>query len=111
MSVHAVASSATYVFSKQPVASITLVAGLGVKGDCHNGVTVQHRSRLHIRPPPANLRQVHLIPLEVLDQRGVRPAEIGENVTTLSVDLLALGTLVLVSLALWIQLSRVGRRI
>ncbi|KAI1178530.1 PK beta-barrel-protein domain-containing protein-like protein [Nemania sp. FL0916] len=92
MSVHAVALSSTHVFSKAPVGSITLVAGLGVEGDCHNGATVQHRSRLHIRPAPANLRQVHLIPLEILSECGVQPAEIGENVTTKGVDLLGLGT-------------------
>ncbi|KAI8947255.1 PK beta-barrel-protein domain-containing protein-like protein [Xylaria longipes] len=91
MSVHAVAVSASHAFSKEIVSSITLVEGLGVEGDCHNGNTVQHRSRLHIKPPPANLRQVHLIPLEILAECGVQPAEIGENVSTTGIDLLALG--------------------
>ncbi|KAI3321823.1 PK beta-barrel-protein domain-containing protein-like protein [Xylariaceae sp. AK1471] len=91
MSVHAVAVSASHVFSKELVNSITLVEGLGVKGDCHNGKTVQHRSRLHIKPAPANLRQVHLIPFEILVECGVQPAEIGENITTTGIDLLALG--------------------
>jgi len=91
MSVHAVAKSTTHTFSKQATKSITLVENLGVKDDCHFGLTVQHRSRLHIRPPPANLRQVHLIPLEVLTECGVEPAEIGENITTLGIDLLGLG--------------------
>ncbi|KAI0460029.1 PK beta-barrel-protein domain-containing protein-like protein [Xylaria acuta] len=91
MSVHAVAVSASHAFSKELVSSITLVEGLGVEGDCHNGKTVQHRSRLHIKPPPANLRQVHLISFETLAGYGVQPAEIGENITTTGVDLLALG--------------------
>jgi MOSC domain-containing protein YiiM len=91
MSVHAVAKSTTHTFSKQVTDGITLVENLGVKDDCHFGATVQHRSRLHIRPPPLNLRQVHLIPLEILTECGVKPAEIGENITTLGIDLLELG--------------------
>ena len=91
MSVQALAKSASHEFSKAPVTSLTLVAGLGIEGDCHSGVTVQHRSRLHIRPPPDNLRQVHLIPKEILDEFSVEPGQIGENVTTVGVDLLFLG--------------------
>ncbi|KAK4246748.1 pyruvate kinase-like protein [Corynascus novoguineensis] len=91
MSVHALALSASHDFSKTPVHEITLLRGLGVKGDCHLGVTVQHRSRLHITPPPPNLRQVHLIAKETLDERGLVPGDIGENVTTAGIDLLALG--------------------
>lgn len=52
---------------------------------------MQHRSRLHITPPPANLRQVHLIPKEILDARDIAPGQIGENVTTVGIDLLSLG--------------------
>jgi MOSC domain-containing protein YiiM len=37
------------------------------------------------------LRQVHLIPKEVLDQFYVGPGQIGENVTTIGIDLLSLG--------------------
>ncbi|KAK4235561.1 pyruvate kinase-like protein [Achaetomium macrosporum] len=91
MSVHALALSPTHEFTKQPVSRLTLLAGLGVQGDCHAGATVQHRSRLHIQPPPPNLRQVHLIPKEILDECGVEPGQLGENVTTVGVDLLALG--------------------
>ncbi|KAH6844789.1 pyruvate kinase-like protein [Chaetomium sp. MPI-CAGE-AT-0009] len=91
MSVHALALSASHEFTKTPVSQLNLLAGLGVEGDCHLGVTVQHRSRLHITPPPPNLRQVHLIPKEILDARDVAPGQIGENVTTVGIDLLALG--------------------
>ena len=80
----------THAFTKSPSTSITLVAGLGVQGDAHLGKTVQHRSRLHMKPPPANLRQLHLIQNEILQGFGVQPAEIGENVTTSGIDLLAL---------------------
>lgn len=55
------------------------------------GKNVQHRSRLHIKPPPANLRQVHLIHNEILTNNNLKPADIGENVTTQGIDLLALG--------------------
>ncbi|AEO67649.1 8a8b1b14-a14e-4b28-b6f3-20a2e868261a [Thermothielavioides terrestris] len=91
MSVHAVALSATHEFSKTPAAAITLLAGLGVQGDCHSGVHVQHRSRQHLRPRPPNLRQVHLLARETLAEVGVAPGQLGENVTTAGVDLLALG--------------------
>jgi hypothetical protein len=91
MSVFALAKSASHEFSKVPVISLTLVAGHGVEDDCHNGIHVQHRSRLHIKPPPPNLRQVHLIPKEILEAFGVDPGQIGENVATAGIDLLSLG--------------------
>ena len=40
---------------------IRLIAGEGVAGDAHRGVTVQHRSRVAADPTQPNLRQVHLI--------------------------------------------------
>lgn len=86
-----VSLSPAHVFSKQPASSINLIAGLGVEGDCHLGTTVQHRSRLHIRPVPANLRQVHLVQNEILTQFQIKPCDIGENITTVGIDLLALG--------------------
>ena len=55
-------------FSKQPCESITLLEGLGVEGDAHAGVTVQHRSRVAADPTQPNLRQVHLIPSEFFDE-------------------------------------------
>jgi MOSC domain-containing protein YiiM len=91
--VEAVASDATHRFSKPLRATVTLVAGVGIAGDAHAGATIQHRSRKS-RPEP-NLRQVHLVHAELLDEladRGfsVRPGSIGENVLTRGVDLLAL---------------------
>lgn len=91
MSVLSVSISTEHTFSKTPVRSITLVKDLGVEGDCHNGPTDQHRSRLHIKPAPVNLRQVHLMQNEILEAFGVKPADIGENITTTGIDLLALG--------------------
>ncbi|MEO9134584.1 MAG: MOSC domain-containing protein [Jatrophihabitantaceae bacterium] len=84
-------------FSKRSVEVITLVEGRGALGDAHFGVTVQHLSRMRRDPTQPNLRQVHLIHAELLDELvergfGVVPGTIGENVTTRGVDLLALPT-------------------
>ena len=96
-SVVAVHRDAAHRFSKVAVESIELRAGLGVLDDAHFGATVQHRSRVARDPTAPNLRQVHLVAAELLDelvQHGFRvgPGVIGENVTTSGVDLLALPT-------------------
>ena len=91
MSVTHVAYSPSHDFTKKNVPSINLITGLGVEGDCHLGKNVQHRSRLHIKPPPANLRQVHVNSTEILSARNVEPGAIGENVTTKGIDVLSLG--------------------
>jgi MOSC domain-containing protein YiiM len=74
---------------------IRLLAGLGVEGDAHLGVTVQHRSRVRRDPGRPNLRQVHLIHAELHDELraagfDVAPGAMGENLTTRDVDLLGL---------------------
>jgi MOSC domain-containing protein YiiM len=68
---------------------------LGVEGDAHAGVTVQHRSRVAADPTQPNLRQVHLMHEELFDELArdgyaVKPGEMGENVTTRGIDLLTL---------------------
>ncbi|MFI7597353.1 MOSC domain-containing protein [Actinoplanes sp. NPDC049681] len=93
--VAAVSCNDAYSFSKPNRPAIELVAGLGVRGDVHAGVTVRHRSRVAADPTQPNLRQVHLIPAELHDQvRGVGhevPAGgLGENVTTSGLDLFGL---------------------
>ena len=88
----AVSSSARHRFSKQPVEVVTLVAGLGVLGDAHAGVTVQHRSRKRWRPEAPNLRQVHLLHAELAESLHLAPGDIGENVLVRGLDLLALPT-------------------
>ncbi|KAF9893153.1 hypothetical protein FE257_012565 [Aspergillus nanangensis] len=89
--VTSVSVSSKHSFSKNPARSITLITGLGVEGDSHKGATVQHRSRLHIKPPPRNLRQVHLIPMELFDavttSKKLRSGDLGENITTQGIDL------------------------
>ncbi|MCW2310057.1 MOSC domain-containing protein [Rhodobium gokarnense] len=91
----AVALSAGHDFSKELQPEIALVAGMGVAGDPHAGVTVKHRSRVRKDPTQPNLRQVHLIHAELfaeLAEKGfdVGPADLGENITTAGLDLLAL---------------------
>lgn len=90
-----VSASDQHKFSKQTAPHIKLLAGLGVEGDAHCGVTVQHRSRVAQDPTQPNLRQVHLIQAELFDEliaKGftLSPGQIGENITTRHVDLLAL---------------------
>ena len=75
--------------------AIRLVAGLGVEGDVHAGVTVKHRSRVARDPTQPNQRQVHLIHAELFDELSVAgftltPGVMGENITTRDVDLLGL---------------------
>jgi len=93
--VTSVAKDATHRFSKVPCDEIKLIAGEGVAGDAHRGVTVKHRSRVKIDPTQPNLRQVHLIQAEIIDELqaqgfNVDAATIGENITIRGVDLLAL---------------------
>ncbi len=95
--VAAVHRSASHSVSKPTVARIRLVAGIGVAGDAHAGVTVQHLRRVARDPSRPNLRQVHLIHGELNDELAMRgftvaPGAMGENVTTRGVDLLALPT-------------------
>ena len=115
MSVHSTHLSRTHTFSKPPTPSITLLANHGVEHDAHAGKTVKHLYNLqkHAKdlkkaqrqdpsatlPIPRNLKQVHLIPRELLedeefrgrDGRKVKPGELGENITTEGVELGALG--------------------
>ncbi|WP_460398625.1 MOSC domain-containing protein [Actinophytocola sediminis] len=91
----AVHASVDHTFSKEARSSITLHEGLGVHGDAHYGATVQHRSRVAADPSQPNLRQVHLIQVELFDLLAdagftVLPGDLGENVTTRHLDLLAL---------------------
>ncbi len=94
-SVVAVHADRDHSFSKPSRDAVLLVKGRGVQGDAHEGETVQHRSRVKKDPNQPNLRQVHLIHAELLEdlqQRGfaVAPGDLGENVTTRGIDLLGL---------------------
>ena len=93
--VTALSRSADHRFSKQDEGELTLLVGLGVAGDCHAGQTVQHLSRVRRDPDQPNLRQVHLIAVELYEELrsegyDVAPGQLGENITTRDLDLLGL---------------------
>ena len=93
----AVHRSRSHSFSKFAEDAVTLVPGHGVQGDAHAGATVKHRSRVAVDASQPNLRQVHLLHVELFDQLmadgfAVWPGDLGENITTRGIDLLALPT-------------------
>jgi MOSC domain-containing protein YiiM len=95
--VAAVSLSAAHTLSKPNAGSIRLLIGLGVDGDAHLGETVKHRSRVARDPNQPNLRQVHLIHAELFDELRdagfeIAAGQMGENITTTGLDLLALPT-------------------
>lgn len=91
----AVARDDRHRFSKPLRDEIVLVAGHGIDGDAHAGPTVTRRSRFRGTWTEPNRRQVHLIHAELFGELAVEghevaPGELGENVTTTGLDLLAL---------------------
>jgi hypothetical protein len=95
-----VASDPQHRFSKTRRNDINLIAGYGVEGDAHAGRKVQQRFLARTKPWLANFRQIHLMPSELFedlraDSYSVGPGDLGENVTTAGVHLVALplGTL------------------
>jgi MOSC domain-containing protein YiiM len=97
MKVEAVSTGTSHGIGKQNGDAIRLVEDLGVEGDVHAGATVKHRSRVRKDPTQPNLRQVHLIHRELHEELAaqgfeVEPGQMGENVTTSGVELLALPT-------------------
>ncbi len=98
-----VSLSSEHKFSKRVAENIRLLAGLGVEGDAHCGVLVKHLYRVKQDPAQPNLCQVHLLQAELFEElRGkgfeIAPGEMGENVTTLGLDLLGLPTGALLTL-------------
>lgn len=98
--VAALSKSAEHGFSKQPAESLEIIAGEGVAGDAHCGTKVKHRSRVAVDPTQPNLRQVHLVAEELLDELAqdgfaLKAGDLGENVLTRGLDLMLLprGTL------------------
>jgi MOSC domain-containing protein YiiM len=111
----AVARDQEHHFSKKPVHVIKVIAGLGVEGDAHQGMSVKHRSRVAVDPGQPNLRQVHLIQSELFDELAengfeVGPAQLGENITTAGLDLLALPTGALLHVGSSVVLEITGLR-
>ena len=111
----AVHRSSSHSFSKFAEEAITLLEGLGVEGDAHAGSTVKHRSRVARDPSAPNLRQVHLLHAELFDELVARDhpvfaGDMGENVTTRGVDLLALPTGTILRLGNEAQVEVTGLR-
>ena len=84
-------------FSKPAVDEVRLIEGVGVEGDAHAGATVQHLHLVRRDPTARNLRQVHLIQRELVDELSakgydVAPGDLGENITTAGLDLFDLPT-------------------
>jgi MOSC domain-containing protein YiiM len=99
-------------FSKTPKLSITLTSGHGVEGDAHYGPFVRHRYLARRNPKALNLRQVHLIQSELFDALWtsgfeVHSGDLGENVTTVGLDLecLPLGTVLRLGTSATLELT------
>jgi MOSC domain-containing protein YiiM len=91
----AVSRSSGHSFSKPNEKWINLIKGFGVEGDAHAGEKIKHRYLVGIDPTRPNIRQVHLIHAELLDELNgkgfsVQPGQLGENITTRGIDLLTL---------------------
>ena len=91
--VDALALSPAHLFSKQRVEQMRLIANHGAQGDAYAGATIKHRSRIAADPGQPNLRQIHLIHSDLLDELAsegfdVAPGELGENITTSGIGLL-----------------------
>jgi MOSC domain-containing protein YiiM len=87
-----VARDPEHRFGKQVQPSVTLIEGYGIEGDAHAGRYAKHRFLARCLPTLPNKRQVHLIRAELLTElrkRGhiVEPGELGENVTTVGLNL------------------------
>lgn len=114
-SVLSLSVSPTHSMSKYRVNEVELIKGKGIKGDAHAGEKVKHRSRVRQNPDQANLRQVHLIHSELFDElraKGfiINPGEMGENITTKGIDLLALSKGCVISIGKDVKVEITGLR-
>jgi MOSC domain-containing protein YiiM len=87
--------SCTHGFTKHQQDVVVLRKGLGIEGDAHCGPLVKHRFDAARDPTRPNLRQIHLIQAELIDdltRKGfvLRPGDLGENISTRGIDLMAL---------------------
>ncbi len=105
-------ANASHTFSKLAREHISLVKGLGVEGDAHYGRTVQHVWDKRKEPDRPNLRQVHLLDAEVIEEvndKGfhVMPGDLGENITTSGIDLrgLSAGTMLHIGIDVVVEVT------
>lgn len=111
-----VSKRVNHELSKIPVDSILLIKGEGVEGDVHRGVTVQHQLGVKEDPTQPNLRQVHLIQHELiqeLQEKGfdVKHATMGENITTSGIELLPLPTGTILNIGSEVKIELTGLRV
>jgi MOSC domain-containing protein YiiM len=114
-SVVGVFASSTHGFAKVAQPFIRLVQGLGVEGDAHAGSTVQHLYTKKKSPNLPNLRQIHLIEHELLDELAgcglnISPGGLGENIATRNVDLMSLPSGTTLGIGREVLLSVTGLR-
>ena len=88
-------SDGAHRFSKIASRCVRLVEGYGIEGDAHAGRFVQHRHQAGKTPLMPNRRQVHLIQSELFEEMRelgfvIAPGDLGENITTVGIDLLTL---------------------
>lgn len=112
----AVSKSGSHTFNKFTCEQITLLKGLGVEGDAHMGAKVKHRYLVKKDPDQPNLRQVHLIHSELFTAlatkgfEGIQPGQMGENITSIGVDLLALPRNTILTIGKEVQIQITGLR-
>jgi MOSC domain len=106
------ASDRKHRFSKRAQRSLNFREGLGSEDDAHAGRFVRHRFLARYRPTMLNMRQVHLIPAELLDTlrregHELGPGDLGENVLTVGLDLeiMPLGTTLRLGSAATVELT------
>jgi len=82
-------------FSKPTRTVVNLIGSIGIEGDAHAGRYVKHRYLAKQNARLRNNRQVHLLEAEIFDELAalgfdVGPGDLGENITTLGINLVAL---------------------
>ena len=90
--VEAVSVNTDHGFSKVNMDVIRVIRDHGVEADAHFGTTVQHLHLIKKDPTRPNLRQVHLIALERINEwnalgHPVGCGSLGENITSSGLDL------------------------
>ena len=113
--VTAVSLSDKHSIRKYTQSYINLIAGFGVEGDAHAGEKVRHRYLVKKDPERPNLRQVHLISLEIyreLQENGfaIQPGDMGENITTEGIDIMNLPVNTILEIGDEIRLQVTGMR-
>jgi hypothetical protein len=111
----ALASDGSHRFSKTARDSLVFLEGLGVESDAHAGQFVRHRYLARYRPAMRNMRQVHLIPAELLKALRLEgyelgPGDLGENVLTAELDLESLPLAAVLELGSNVMLELTGLR-